>query len=75
MFDSSKTTSGCPICGKPNLDENGKPLKVFPFCCARCKDIDLDNWLSGRYFNMLTDPDPSPGDEEREQWQDRRGER
>ena len=75
MADHSRTTGGCPICGKPNVDDNGRPKKAFPFCSPRCKDIDLDNWLSGRYFNMREDPDPSPDEEEREQWQNRHGER
>ena len=34
----------CPICGK---DAAGK---TRPFCSQRCKDIDLNRWLSGRYI-------------------------
>lgn len=33
----------CPICGKPATDE------FRPFCSARCKDVDLNRWLSGAY--------------------------
>ncbi len=33
----------CPICGKDAAD------KTRPFCSQRCKDIDLNRWLSGRY--------------------------
>ena len=33
----------CPICGKEAAEE------TRPFCSARCKDIDLGRWLSGRY--------------------------
>jgi endogenous inhibitor of DNA gyrase (YacG/DUF329 family) len=33
----------CPICGKPATDQ------ARPFCSDRCKDIDLNRWLSGRY--------------------------
>jgi uncharacterized protein len=33
----------CPICGKPAAE------KTRPFCSTRCKDIDLNRWLSGRY--------------------------
>ncbi len=36
----------CPICKKPVTWE-GNPFR--PFCSERCKLIDLDNWLSGRY--------------------------
>jgi len=34
----------CPECGKPA--ENPKTL---PFCSPRCRDVDLNRWLSGRY--------------------------
>jgi endogenous inhibitor of DNA gyrase (YacG/DUF329 family) len=33
----------CTICGKP-VDDRYKP-----FCSARCADVDLNRWLSGRY--------------------------
>jgi endogenous inhibitor of DNA gyrase (YacG/DUF329 family) len=33
----------CPECGKP-----ANP-KTLPFCSARCRDVDLNRWLSGRY--------------------------
>jgi uncharacterized protein len=37
------TTARCPICGK-----SADP-KFRPFCSARCADVDLHRWLSGRY--------------------------
>lgn len=33
----------CPECGKPSTREN------YPFCSGRCKAVDLNRWLSGRY--------------------------
>jgi len=33
----------CPICGKPSTAENR------PFCSERCRDVDLNRWLSGSY--------------------------
>jgi uncharacterized protein len=36
----------CPICGKETTDK-GNSLR--PFCSERCKLMDLDNWLQGRY--------------------------
>jgi endogenous inhibitor of DNA gyrase (YacG/DUF329 family) len=33
----------CPECGKPSSREH------YPFCSNRCKDVDLNRWLSGRY--------------------------
>ncbi|MGI9524414.1 MAG: DNA gyrase inhibitor YacG [Hyphomicrobiaceae bacterium] len=35
--------SKCPTCSKLAV------LAYRPFCSARCKDIDLSRWLSGRY--------------------------
>ncbi len=37
----------CPICRRETFAE-GNPFR--PFCCERCKLIDLDNWLAGRYY-------------------------
>ncbi|MGH9452413.1 MAG: DNA gyrase inhibitor YacG [Terriglobia bacterium] len=36
----------CPICKRETVYE-GNPFR--PFCGERCKMVDLDNWLSGRY--------------------------
>ena len=36
----------CPIC-KQETVYKGNAFR--PFCSERCKLIDLDNWLSGRY--------------------------
>jgi endogenous inhibitor of DNA gyrase (YacG/DUF329 family) len=33
----------CPICGKPATDASK------PFCSERCRDVDLNRWLSGSY--------------------------
>ena len=33
----------CPECGKPSA------RATYPFCSARCKDIDLNRWLKGAY--------------------------
>jgi uncharacterized protein len=33
----------CPICGKPSVKE------THPFCSERCRDVDLNRWLSGSY--------------------------
>lgn len=35
----------CPIC-KKQVEKN---TKYFPFCCDRCKQIDLYQWLSEEY--------------------------
>jgi endogenous inhibitor of DNA gyrase (YacG/DUF329 family) len=36
----------CPQC-KANFNEKGQ---AFPFCCDRCKLLDLGAWASGKYF-------------------------
>ena len=36
----------CPRCGK-ETESAGNPYR--PFCCERCKLIDLGNWISGGY--------------------------
>ncbi|MDV6227989.1 DNA gyrase inhibitor YacG [Nitratireductor aquimarinus] len=33
----------CPECGKESLRAH------YPFCSKRCKDVDLNRWLSGSY--------------------------
>ena len=33
----------CPECGKP-----ASPA-TLPFCSPRCRDVDLNRWLSGSY--------------------------
>jgi uncharacterized protein len=33
----------CPICGKPSIEASK------PFCSERCRDVDLNRWLSGSY--------------------------
>jgi uncharacterized protein len=37
------STKGCPICGKPPTEASK------PFCSERCRDVDLNRWLSGSY--------------------------
>ena len=33
----------CPICGKPATPASK------PFCSERCRDVDLNRWLSNSY--------------------------
>jgi uncharacterized protein len=40
---SRPSAKSCPICGKP------VEPRFEPFCSARCADVDLNRWLSGRY--------------------------
>jgi endogenous inhibitor of DNA gyrase (YacG/DUF329 family) len=47
--------SRCPVChkivetpGEPGK-ENLNDTKFFPFCCERCKLVDLGAWLDAKY--------------------------
>ncbi|MEZ0212385.1 MAG: DNA gyrase inhibitor YacG [Xanthobacteraceae bacterium] len=50
----------CPICGRAAVE------RYRPFCSARCADVDLHRWLSGRYAIPAVEgddddePDPPP---------------
>ncbi len=37
----------CPICRKRSAPRSEN--KAFPFCCERCRLIDLGGWLSEAY--------------------------
>ena len=52
----------CPIC-KQTATREGNAFR--PFCSERCKMIDLDNWLEGRYrVPAPLDPDEEKAGEE-----------
>jgi hypothetical protein len=54
----------CPICRKPVAPRAANP--AFPFCCSRCKLLDLGKWLGGDYRV----PGPRAGDGEERPPQD-----
>jgi endogenous inhibitor of DNA gyrase (YacG/DUF329 family) len=41
--EAARPPRPCPICGKPASSQSA------PFCSERCRDVDLNRWLSGRY--------------------------
>ena len=41
----------CPICGKPTVVDHR------PFCSARCANVDLQRWFTGRYAIPANDPE------------------
>jgi uncharacterized protein len=55
-------TKACPICGK-TADEQFRP-----FCSRRCREVDLNRWLSGVYAVPVT------ADEEEDERRDESGE-
>ena len=58
--DKAKDSGGrpCPICGKAPTDASK------PFCSERCRDVDLNRWLSGSYAipARVTDEDEDASD-------------
>lgn len=49
----------CPQCGKPALIESSNAFR--PFCCERCKLLDLGDWMNGRFVIPV---EPSEGVDE-----------
>jgi endogenous inhibitor of DNA gyrase (YacG/DUF329 family) len=49
----------CPICGKP------ASAASRPFCSERCRDVDLNRWLSNSYAipGSNEDDEDKPGGE------------
>ena len=46
----------CPRCGEPR-----DPL-FRPFCSRRCKEVDLNRWLSGAYAIPVVEIGDEDGD-------------
>jgi hypothetical protein len=53
---SAGKTRRCPICGKPAAEA------TRPFCSPRCRDVDLNRWLSGTYVVPAADDDAEQGE-------------
>ncbi|MEZ6189063.1 MAG: DNA gyrase inhibitor YacG [Planctomycetota bacterium] len=48
-------SASCPTCDRPVDPAAG----TFPFCCTRCRQVDLYRWLSGDVgLEHLDDPEP-----------------
>jgi endogenous inhibitor of DNA gyrase (YacG/DUF329 family) len=43
--ESSSSGVACPVCGVAVSSEQAR----FPFCSARCRQIDLGRWMDERY--------------------------
>lgn len=63
---SARRLVNCPTCGQPNEFVPSNPWR--PFCCERCKKIDLGAWASDQYvvagspLEDTVDPDALPGE-------------
>ncbi|MEK6663830.1 MAG: DNA gyrase inhibitor YacG [Pseudomonadota bacterium] len=49
----------CPHCGQPSPYDSSNPFR--PFCCERCRLIDLGQWASESYRVPLNEG-PGPDD-------------
>jgi uncharacterized protein len=47
----------CPECGRPSARD------TYPFCSNRCKNVDLNRWLSGAYVIPARDEEDDGGKE------------
>lgn len=54
----SKPEPKCPICGKPAKKEHK------PFCSERCRQVDLNRWLSGGYAIPGPPDESAPSEDE-----------
>ena len=39
----------CPECGRPSVRAS------YPFCSERCRNVDLNRWLTGSYAIPVTE--------------------
>lgn len=40
---AARSAKPCPICREPSTEASK------PFCSERCREVDLNRWLSGNY--------------------------
>ncbi|MCB9527697.1 MAG: DNA gyrase inhibitor YacG [Myxococcales bacterium] len=60
--DDGRRIRRCPVCGEPAAARAENP--AFPFCRARCREIDLGRWFAGDYVvSRPLSPDLDPGAE------------
>ena len=59
-----KSKIRCPTCDKPNTWTPENPFK--PFCCDRCKLIDLGQWASEEHHIAGDPAHPDQPDEDQE---------
>ncbi len=47
----------CPECARPSTRES------YPFCSERCRNIDLNRWLSGSYAIPVSEVEDNQDDD------------
>ena len=58
---SKAVTVRCPQCGGESAWSKDNPFR--PFCCERCKLIDLGAWASEQYRVPVEEADDKPESE------------
>lgn len=53
----------CPQCKKELSVEEKNAKKILPFCSERCRLLDLDSWLTGRYALPAMDQETESDDD------------
>lgn len=53
----------CPQCKQELSAEAREQKKTLPFCSERCRLLDLDSWLTGRYALPAVDQESESDDE------------
>ncbi|WP_075292407.1 DNA gyrase inhibitor YacG [Pararhizobium arenae] len=51
-----RKTVPCPECGRPSHREH------YPFCSDRCRNVDLNRWLTGSYAIPVADDETKADD-------------
>jgi uncharacterized protein len=51
----------CPACGGDSVYAPSNPFR--PFCCERCKNLDLGAWASESFRMADKDDDPAAPDD------------
>ena len=65
--DAREKQGHCPRCGKFFTYKSVSQHKPFPFCSARCREVDLGNWFSNKYVipgEPVEEDEPKEGQEE-----------
>ncbi len=55
---SAAKTVRCPACGGPSVYAPSNPYR--PFCCERCKGMDLGAWASEHFRLPEREPNSNP---------------
>jgi hypothetical protein len=61
-MSGGKLRGKCPVCGARAVYDPAAPDPWFPFCCERCKLLDLGKWLSEEH-RIEGRGEREPGDE------------